>query len=230
MRGKRGSKGKRHRTDGITPAGAGKTVYDLQGAMHDEDHPRRCGENATHTKWAQINLGSPPQVRGKLSGFSFPFRYLRITPAGAGKTQCRCRQARRCGDHPRRCGENDTVMDRRADEDRITPAGAGKTRTDGSYRCRAGDHPRRCGENVLPERTEPSNRGSPPQVRGKPCAEAGSGKSGRITPAGAGKTPIEDNAFAEIRDHPRRCGENDDGDISRLRDIGSPPQVRGKRR
>ena len=71
--------------------------------------------------------------------------------------------------------------------------------------------------------------GSPPQVRGKPCAEAGSGKSGRITPAGAGKTPIEDNAFAEIRDHPRRCGENSSGIVFFCFEVGSPPQVRGKR-
>ena len=50
---------------------------------------------------------------------------------------------------------------------RITPAGAGKTRFDRLVEIQYGDHPRRCGENVLPERTEPSNRGSPPQVRGK---------------------------------------------------------------
>ena len=49
-----------------------------------------------------------------------------------------------------------------------------------------------------------------------------------ITPAGAGKTLHSSAIVCSIGDHPRRCGENDDGDISRLRDIGSPPQVRGK--
>ena len=50
--------------------------------------------------------------------------------------------------------------------------------------------------------------GSPPQVRGKPIAEQYGEK--------------------ESEDHPRRCGENENEDISRKCWKGSPPQVRGK--
>ena len=32
------------------------------------------------------------------------------------------------------------------------------------------------------------------------------------------------------KDHPRVCGENDTGGARRLREYGSPPRVRGKRK
>ena len=92
-------------------------------------------------------MGSPPQVRGKLSPSSLGLLYSRITPAGAGKTRAklRCFSARR--DHPRRCGENVSQFCHeqipvgsppqvrgklkcallKNHADRITPAGAGKT-------------------------------------------------------------------------------------------------------
>ena len=51
----------------------------------------------------------------------------------------------------------------------------------------------------------------------------------RITPAGAGKTVTSLLRHNRFKDHPRRCGENtvmcSDGKF----DVGSPPQVRGKR-
>ena len=71
---------------GITPAGAGKTPYDILQETAAEDHPRRCGENDADSIRAIGKIGSPPQVRGKRQ-FPCPFRdRYRITPAGAGKT------------------------------------------------------------------------------------------------------------------------------------------------
>ncbi len=70
------------------------------------------------------------------------------------------------------------------------------------------DHPRRCGENITSMLLLPATIGSPPQVRGKPCAFPCSLRQGRITPAGAGKTIC----------HGWEAAKN----------IGSPPQVRGK--
>ena len=134
--------------DGITPAGAGKTLYlKLQTPRH-RDHPRRCGENdVVHVCYHTI-LGSPPQVRGKLLIRLIRCVLSRITPAGAGKTGRRLRCLGFGQDHPRRCGENiqrkarncinkgspPQVRGKRnranpADSCvRITPAGAGKTR------------------------------------------------------------------------------------------------------
>ena len=78
-----------HYTDGvdrITPAGAGKTVCFYISKLGAEDHPRRCGENGTEPAWQDAEMGSPPQVRGKLHISTQLFKYIGITPAGAGKT------------------------------------------------------------------------------------------------------------------------------------------------
>ena len=70
----------------ITPAGAGKTADCAAYAKQLEDHPRRCGENHQNHTFYLPNLGSPPQVRGKLINFISLTYHFRITPAGAGKT------------------------------------------------------------------------------------------------------------------------------------------------
>ena len=112
---------------------------------------------------------------------------------------------------------------------RITPAGAGKTGFLVVCTEQAEDHPRRCGENLLATTTPTAMTGSPPQVRGKLISTVLQGITQRITPAGAGKTPA-DRAFGpEVKDHPRRCGENYAVSMYSLSVLGSPPQVRGKR-
>ena len=74
-------------SDGITPAGAGKTAMGDNKRMTQRDHPRRCGENPPKSSSATRQQGSPPQVRGKRVGRHFcKFRHG-ITPAGAGKTK-----------------------------------------------------------------------------------------------------------------------------------------------
>ena len=74
-----------------------------------------------------MNVGSPPQVRGKRN-----------------------------------------ICTLREDHNGITPAGAGKTVLLKCLLCNVQDHPRRCGENEIPVRRFDEERGSPPQVRGKP--------------------------------------------------------------
>ena len=113
---------------------------------------------------------------------------------------------------------------------RITPAGAGKTnslkRIFGLY----GDHPRRCGENLYFRCQQRIRRGSPPQVRGKPCILGKIRLKRRITPAGAGKTELLREQGETHWDHPRRCGENCSAMYRNVTTTGSPPQVRGKQR
>ena len=70
----------------ITPAGAGKTKRTRFIGASLRDHPRRCGENRCGSLPYQHDLGSPPQVRGKLVSAAVFASTLRITPAGAGKT------------------------------------------------------------------------------------------------------------------------------------------------
>ena len=172
----------------ITPAGAGKTFALLNITHRAWDHPRRCGENQSGVTRLLENIGSPPQVRGKLTCFRQCGLPNRITPAGAGKTADGAFRSSRSWDHPRRCGENNNACANYAtyqgsppqvrgkhgilavlnETSGITPAGAGKTpRYCGVY-VGAWDHPRRCGENQYHS-----------------CFALG--KAG-ITPAGAGKT------------------------------------------
>ena len=172
--------------------------------------------------------GSPPQVRGKHSTDELTPEQIRITPAGAGKTQIAWARKIRARDHPRRCGENlvqcvpkfifkgsppqvrgKLTFDSRKRYDlRITPAGAGKT-THKQPRGEGGkDHPRRCGENQYGEQESDWDMGSPPQVRGKRLPPYCGANGGGITPAGAGKTVVFDGDASYRQDHPRRCGEN----------------------
>ena len=131
----------------ITPAGAGKTQLFNNINIDIKDHPRRCGENRKMRPKTKKQKGSPPQVRGKHNPIKQAQKKIRITPAGAGKTQFLMLAPRRDQDHPRRCGENETGVIRlkrangsppqvrgkrsknryRGRCSRITPAGAGKT-------------------------------------------------------------------------------------------------------
>ena len=153
---------------GITPAGAGKTCWLSSLLSVIRDHPRRCGENYRDACKSINAGGSPPQVRGKLIVPIEDERGVRITPAGAGKTEGSRTGLSADRDHPRRCGENSpaklkamqgqgsppqvrgklrvgglTDCDRR-----ITPAGAGKTGSTPAVTSACRDHPRRCGENL----------------------------------------------------------------------------------
>ena len=147
MRGKLESQLPELERQGITPAGAGKTKTNQRAAKHDENHPRRCGENLTTSPQNSASAGSPPQVRGKPQAARSFAQGTGITPAGAGKTALYAKWDGMEKDHPRRCGENPVLHDFRAvgtgsppqvrgkpsppfllqNATRITPAGAGKT-------------------------------------------------------------------------------------------------------
>ena len=106
VRGKRNAFCFRNFVIRITPAGAGKTESVLEHESITVDHPRRCGENLKPLQSCVDILGSPPQVRGKLTKVKQGITEQRITPAGAGKTTEALREIREIRDHPRRCGEN----------------------------------------------------------------------------------------------------------------------------
>ena len=212
----------------ITPAGAGKTAPPQRTRRNAWDHPRRCGENPLLQPQPLLQLGSPPQVRGKHCPPARNKGCFGITPAGAGKTAPPQRTRRNAWDHPRRCGENEDLIlaQRRVGGSPpqvrgklprdavvgaahwITPAGAGKTHDYAEARYWRRDHPRRCGENYVSTLLGCRLSGSPPQVRGKHGDAAVEQAANRITPAGAGKTQRLHVFWAWRQDHPRRCGEN----------------------
>ena len=65
-------------------------------------------------------------------------------------------------------------------------------------------------------------------MRGKQAVDFLIHRSGRITPACAGKTHKEGEKNMIIEDHPRVCGENYDVSNPWFWWQGSPPRVRGK--
>ena len=229
MRGKQRDYTIRHSLYRITPAGAGKTTFPAFYLPVGGDHPRRCGENIRFILCLPVSRGSPPQVRGKQKVDRIGKGGIRITPAGAGKTD-KYRSANvNIRDHPRRCGENllkkpvplttagsppqvrgkPSFTVANSYSFRITPAGAGKTALVIKSGMLMRDHPRRCGENSTVGDGMGSIIGSPPQVRGKLCF-----------------------CFllcSRWQDHPRRCGENALPFLTAPIIAGSPPQVRGKR-
>ena len=139
-----------------------------------------------------------------------------------------CKQNSQQKDHPRLCGEKTlTVPNVPGSEgspppmrgkaritplfphlQRITPAYAGKSIPFVTRKTARRDHPRLCGEKKGLHIYTPSQRGSPPPMRGKVNPSAGFKAPYRITPAYAGK----------------RCNRSHIKHSQK----GSPPPMRGK--
>ena len=49
----------------ITPAYAGKSLYQTSDDTQRQDHPRLCGEKEKNPALVIIDDGSPPPMRGK---------------------------------------------------------------------------------------------------------------------------------------------------------------------
>ena len=110
---------------------------------------------------------------------------------------------------------------------RITPACAGNSiifcKSTGNIR----DHPRVCGEQYLLAYFGWLLSGSPPRVRGTALVVSCRTPRAGITPACAGNSAMAYMFNVSAEDHPRVCGEQQNGvDIGGQR-LGSPPRVRG---
>ena len=70
----------------ITPALAGTTLADWLAFRVKQDHPRACGDYLTTSGVPSQILGSPPRLRGLLSGTKGALPFYGITPALAGTT------------------------------------------------------------------------------------------------------------------------------------------------
>ena len=113
---------------------------------------------------------------------------------------------------------------------RITPACAGKRLGEARRTREEEDHPRMCGEEISSPAFQTFDQGSPPHVRGRGKAYRACLPLSRITPACAGKSHQEGLVRGCGGDHPRMCGEEGLRVCAELRNIGSPPHVRGRAR
>ena len=153
---------------GIIPAHAGNTATQVAAATSYRDHPRACGEHPS-SKWIwAASRGSSPRMRGTLKGSALARPNAGIIPAHAGNTQPAPAFHRPWRDHPRACGEHNSLADfsskasgssprmrgtlvcARADLSRlgIIPAHAGNTLPEVLLKPAHGDHPRACGEHT----------------------------------------------------------------------------------
>ena len=119
-------------------------------------------------------------------------------------------------------------MERISCKGRITPAHAGKSGNGSCLRSSMRDHPRACGEKMIRSIWKRGKQGSPPRMRGKAKETGRTGTMLRITPACAGKSGISYLDARISADHPRVCGEKDEGWNGLAAKGGSPPRVRGK--
>ena len=71
---------------GITPAYAGRTMSAINPCYHAWDHPRLCGKDYKQIEQASTDMGSPPLMREGPSKQLKNQRFVRITPAYAGRT------------------------------------------------------------------------------------------------------------------------------------------------
>ena len=86
MRGKARCAGLGEVVGGITPAYAGKSLVHVDTSATNKDHPRVCGEKEGNGMKFDVELGSPPRMRGKDPNWTPDQATPRITPAYAGKS------------------------------------------------------------------------------------------------------------------------------------------------
>ena len=111
---------------------------------------------------------------------------------------------------------------------RITPAHAGRRRPPLCSIQPPQDHPRACGEKISRAYSSELVIGSPPRMRGEAKPTPGERSDGRITPAHAGRRILHWQWAGIRRDHPRACGEKRQASLSVMRNLGSPPRMRGE--
>ena len=105
MRGKVPAAPNPFRSNGITPAYAGKSFCCESRVCNLRDHPRICGEKLLTCERIDFRLGSPPHMRGKVFELPLMVYTQRITPAYAGKRHSMHQRKTSTKDHPRICGE-----------------------------------------------------------------------------------------------------------------------------
>ena len=208
MRGKACPQPRQTREPGITPAYAGKRIFPASHSARHGDHPRVCGEKLPRRELLPIPAGSPPRMRGKAYDLDIGLALFGITPAYAGKSSEPPCPSGRPRDHPRVCGEKQSLVVHLArvmgSPPRmrgkviapgpppapvgITPAYAGKRATLRLINLVLEDHPRVCGEKKDGEKLRMELEGSPPRMRGKVDDFEGMPLDFGITPAYAGKS------------------------------------------
>ncbi len=108
-----------------------------------------------------------------------------------------------------------------------TPADAGNSRPREKSRAPIKKHPRRCGELSTYEASQYGTPETPPQMRGTRTTFRTFEVDMRNTPADAGNSFQASSSGANVKKHPRRCGELATAGNPVWAYSETPPQMRG---
>ena len=231
----------------IIPADAGSTLPVRRPGHDHGDHPRGCGEHKRAMLSQMMTEGSSPRMRGaQTKEKKIPWQ-AGIIPADAGSTWLNLDTEVPEKDHPRGCGEHESVTVCRVPvagssprmrgaqvpsvglriAHGIIPADAGSTEWVTGWRETEEDHPRGCGEHLLAASWQSAEGGSSPRMRGALAARKVPTDQQRIIPADAGSTVGLRVVYAHDEDHPRGCGEHAQPTVDFGYGGGSSPRMRG---
>ena len=177
--------------------------------------------------WLRLG-GSSPLVRGQPISVRPDEPSVRIIPARAGPTFCRCGKSILYPDHPRSCGANQVSVFRVRWHYGSSPLVRGQRFAIQFIKPFVSDHPRSCGANRLMDTRTTRKSGSSPLVRGQPGLHVAIRFTNRIIPARAGPTIFNGRFLIPNADHPRSCGANAIASAASSSVSGSSPLVRGQ--
>ena len=172
--------------------------------------------------------GSPPRMRGRPSIDRRRRVPARLTPANAGTTGDRRGGVGARWAHPRECGDDVEIANTLQNQigspprmrgrpttapygegiPRLTPANAGTTLCDVAAMFCCSAHPRECGDDFFECCLDAGHCGSPPRMRGRRPGAVGAHRAPGLTPANAGTTHSRNSSLAELKAHPRECGDD----------------------
>ena len=173
-----------------------------------------------------------------------------LIPASAGQTTLSTSIQTPRSAHPRECGADDCLSQRRfptwgssprvrgrrggsapvVDASGLIPASAGQTAARQSAGRRSPAHPRECGADRLRDLRGDARHGSSPRVRGRPTVSTPTLIVIGLIPASAGQTADKSQNQRSKPAHPRECGADSASMSAAAMSSGSSPRVRGRRR
>ena len=146
-------------------------------------------------------------MRGKVIALPVPGNGVRITPAYAGKSIEVQPYISTHRDHPRLCGEKQSITEIALSVTGSPPPMRGKGVIALTNQKGGGITPAYAGKSASAAALNFSRSGSPPPMRGKVELISPSPSQSRITPAYAGKSSVLREPVLQGWDHPRLCGE-----------------------
>ena len=190
----------------IIPARAGFTPRSSATPTPKEDHPRSRGVYTARASSSWLGRGSSPLARGlprsRRGGGGCP----RIIPARAGFTAKPPTASWPPSDHPRSRGVYPITIKATIPSEGSSPLARGLLHGYHPVRHRSADHPRSRGVYNTLISDLLMRVGSSPLARGLLVPIEDLGLTQGIIPARAGFTPVDDDRYRGLKDHPRSRG------------------------